>query len=161
MSVSVRPKSSAVGSDGRSAGCAREAAFAPHATRYERSEHQELVLMDSRTAGALAAVGVGLACAALCVLLLAVAKGQQALKSRRLPALSRLDAIALTRRDSPPRQSGGAINNYDGTTTLSDCTLSSNHADDVRPSAAPRPPTRPATTPTAPLSAPSLPKPLR
>ena len=77
------------------------------------------------------------------------------------PALSRLDAIALTRRDSPPRQSGGAINNYDGTTTLSDCTLSSNYAYAVRASAAPRPPPRPATTPTAPLSAPSLPKPLR
>ena len=39
----------------------------------------------------------------------------------------------------PPRQDGGAIYNYVGTTTLSGCTLSSNHADDVRPSAAPHP----------------------
>ena len=56
---------------------------------------------------------------------------------------------------------GGALYNNQGTTTLSGCTLSSNHADNVRPAAAPRPPPRPATTPTAPLSAPSLPKPLR
>ena len=48
-------------------------------------------------------VGVGLACAALCVLLLAVAKGQQALKSRRLPALSRLDA----QRGAPEVQLAG------------------------------------------------------
>ena len=47
--------------------------------------------------------------------------------------------VALTRRNPPPRQRGGAIGNYQGTTTLSDCTLSSNQADNVRPSAAPLP----------------------
>ena len=56
---------------------------------------------------------------------------------------------------------GGALYNNQGTTTLSGCTLSSNDADQVRPSAAPLPPPRPATSPTAPLSDPSLPKPLR
>ena len=71
--------------------------------------------------------------------------------------------IALTRRNPLPRQSGGALYNLGGgdnlgTTTLSGCTLSGNHADEVRPSTVSRPsPQRSATSPTAPLSAPSLP----
>jgi len=57
---------------------------------------------------------------------------------------------------------GGALSNYYGTTTLSDCTLSSNHADTVRPFTTPPSPAASCDDhPTAPLSSPSLTKPLR
>ena len=74
-----------------------------------------------------------------------------------LSAPSLPKTVALTRRTPPPRQTGGALYTYRGTTTLSGCTLSSNRAQ-VRPAAASPPPAASCDEPHRPALRPVPPK---